>query len=56
MFVGSSDGGIHGFNIKTGKPGWQYEAGGDFAADPAIAEQRLVIASGDGKVYCFGEK
>ncbi|MDE0818399.1 MAG: PQQ-binding-like beta-propeller repeat protein, partial [Pirellulaceae bacterium] len=35
---------------------WQYEAGGDFAAAPAIAEHRLVIASGDGKVYCFGEK
>ena len=44
------------FETKTGKQVWEYEAGGGFTGSPAVSQQRLVIASNDGKVYCFGKK
>jgi outer membrane protein assembly factor BamB len=35
---------------------WTYEAGGQFAASPAVAAGRLVIGNHDGTLYCFGGK
>ncbi len=43
-------------NIATGKKEWSYETGGKLIGSPAVAAQRLVIASDDGHVYCFGKK
>ena len=54
--LGSADGRVYGLNIETGKEVWQYEAGGGFTGSPAVAQGRLIIASDDGVVYCFGEK
>ena len=55
-FVGSSDGRLYGLNLQTGKKEWEYEAGGGFAASPAVASGKLVIATDDGVVYCFGKQ
>jgi outer membrane protein assembly factor BamB len=55
-FFGTGRGQILAVNIKTGKLAWEYEAGGGFPASPAVAAGRLVIASDDGVVYCFGAK
>ena len=40
----------------TNKQVWEFEAGGGFTGSPAVSQERLVIASNDGKVYCFGKK
>ncbi len=55
-FVGASDGRLYALDRKTGKKVWEYEAGGDFIASPAVAEGRLVIGNTDGTLYCFGAK
>jgi hypothetical protein len=34
----------------------QFEAGGHFAASPAVLDGRIVIPNADGTLYCFGEK
>lgn len=42
--------------VNEGKEVWQYEAGGQFLAAPAVVDGKIVIANGDGVVYCFGSK
>ena len=56
MFVGSGDGRLYALHIDNGKELWQYVAGGGFAGSPAVAQGKLVIASDDGVVYCFGKQ
>ncbi len=55
-FFGTTRGRLHALDIKTGKPTWEYAAGGSFTGSPAVAAGRLVIGSSDGVVYCFGAK
>ena len=55
-YVGVTDGRLLAFNIEDGSLEWQYQGRGAFNESPAIAENKLVIASGDGIVYCFGKK
>lgn len=40
-------------DVATGEPAWRFEAGGRFAAGPAVAAGRLFIASEDGTLRCF---
>ncbi|MBI2481049.1 MAG: PQQ-binding-like beta-propeller repeat protein, partial [Planctomycetia bacterium] len=54
--VGSTDGRIYGLNRTSGKMEWEYEAKGGFTGSPAVVDGKLVIASDDGVVYCFGKK
>jgi outer membrane protein assembly factor BamB len=56
VFIGGSDGRLYALGLAKGEKLWEYEAGGDFIASPAVADGRLVIANADGTVYCFGEK
>jgi outer membrane protein assembly factor BamB len=42
--------------VKSGKKAWEYEAGGDLNASPAISNGKLVIGNKDGTLYCFGAK
>ena len=56
IYIGSSDGHLYALNPRTGEKVWDYEAGGDFVASPAVASERLVIGNGDGTLYCFGAK
>ena len=52
----AADGRIYGLNVNDGKKVWEYEAGDGFTGSPAVADGKLVIASDDGVVFCFGNK
>jgi outer membrane protein assembly factor BamB len=56
VFVGGGDGNIYGLSLHDGAEVWKYEAGGGFIGSPAVADGKLLIASQDGIVYCFGAK
>ncbi len=56
VYFGSADGRVYGLNRTTGEKEWEYEAGGRLHRLPAVADGRLVIASDDGRLYCFGTK
>ena len=45
VFVGSGDGRLYALDRKTGEKTWNYEAGGQFTASPAVAAGRLVIGN-----------
>lgn len=42
-------------DAATGEPAWEFDAGGGFGGGAALASGRLVIASDDGTIWCFGE-
>jgi outer membrane protein assembly factor BamB len=41
-------------DAATGKKLWEYEAGSALSASPAISDGKVLIASQDGRVFCFG--
>ena len=56
VFLATKRGVIHRVDIATGKELWNFEAGGNFQAAFAVADNRLVIGNTDGTLYCFGTK
>jgi outer membrane protein assembly factor BamB len=54
--VGSFDGNLYALNLADGKELWKFTAGGDIAASPAIAGNRLLIGTRDGVLYCLRSK
>jgi outer membrane protein assembly factor BamB len=52
--VGDSAGKIVALRTADGEVLWEFDAGNGFASSPAVAAGRLVMASGDGTVWCFG--
>ena len=56
VYFGSADGTIYGLSMETGAKEWQFRAGAEINASPAVAAGRMVIGTGDGAVYCFGKK
>jgi outer membrane protein assembly factor BamB len=55
VIVGDSAGRIVTVDAATGAPIWEFDAGGDFVGGAAIAGGRLVLASGDGTIWCFAQ-
>ena len=53
IFLGCSDGNIYGLRLSDGAKVWQFTAGAEVTASPAIGQGRMVIGSMDGAVYCF---
>ena len=51
--VADAAGRIAALDAATGEPAWEFEAGGGFGGGPAVADGRVVIASDDGRVWCF---
>jgi eukaryotic-like serine/threonine-protein kinase len=43
-------------SLQEGKQLWSYEIGQAVASSPAVADEKIVIGSDDGSVYCFGQK
>jgi outer membrane protein assembly factor BamB len=41
---------------KNGKLQWTYELGTAVNANPAVVNNRIYVAGGDGRIYCFGKK
>jgi outer membrane protein assembly factor BamB len=52
-FVGDSTGRVVAAAVDTGGRLWEFDAGGGFVGGPAAADDRLVMASTDGVVWCF---
>jgi outer membrane protein assembly factor BamB len=53
-WLGSSDGMVYGVDLD-GKETWSYQLSGQILASPAIANDRIVIATEKGSVVCFGK-
>ena len=53
-WLGASDGMVYGISLD-GKETWSYQLSGQILASPAIAEDRLIIATEKGSVVCFGK-
>lgn len=51
--VGDAAGRLAALDAATGKPAWEFDAGGGFVASPAIAAGHVVMASDDGTIWCF---
>ncbi|MEO1497289.1 MAG: PQQ-binding-like beta-propeller repeat protein [Planctomycetota bacterium] len=56
VLVATGRGRIYLYDLATGDETWSYDAGGGFIADPAASAGRVVLASTDGVVYCFGRE
>jgi outer membrane protein assembly factor BamB len=41
-------------SLVTGEPVWEHDSGGSFVASPAAADGRVVVASTNGTLTCFG--
>ncbi len=55
VIVGDSAGRIVAVDAATGAPIWEFDAGGDFVGGAAVADGRVVLASGDGTIWCFSQ-
>ena len=55
VLVGDSAGRIVAVDAATGAPIWEFDAGGDFVGGAAVADGRIVLASGDGTIWCFAQ-
>lgn len=51
--VADMAGRIAALDATTGEPAWEFDAGSGFAAGPAVAAGRVVVASENGTVWCF---
>jgi outer membrane protein assembly factor BamB len=40
----------------TGKELWNYETAGIIAGSPAVTSDMIIIGSGDGMLYAFGNR
>ena len=52
--VGDSAGKIVILRTTDGEILWEFDAGNGFASSPAVAAGCVIMASGDGTVWCFG--
>lgn len=56
VWVGGLDGTLYSFDLRTGEERWTYQLSGQLLASPAIAGQRIVVATDKGTIACFGNK
>ena len=54
VFVAATDGRAYLLDLMSGEEVWKKETGGGFTGSPAVVDNKLIIASDDGVVYCFG--
>jgi len=54
VIAADSAGRIVALDAAAGTPLWEFDAGVAFSASPAVAAGRLVLADGQGTVWCFG--
>jgi hypothetical protein len=52
--VGDSAGKVVVLRATDGEKLWEFDAGNGFASSPAVADGCVIMASGDGTVWCFG--
>jgi outer membrane protein assembly factor BamB len=49
-----ADGRVYGLDLASGKKVWEYEAASPVTSSPAVAKGKVVVATADGQVICFG--
>ena len=54
VFVADTRGSMVGLNLHTGQPLWYFDISGGVQASPSVAEEKLIIGSLTGTLYCFG--
>jgi len=54
VIAADSAGRIVALDAGAGQERWQFDAGVAFTASPAVADGVLVVADGEGTVWCFG--
>jgi outer membrane protein assembly factor BamB len=54
VYVGSTDGNLYCLNEETGKEIWKYNVGSPIVSSPTIIYQHVIVASEEGKLFCFG--
>lgn len=54
VIFGTKRGDLIALDLSSGERLWEFEAGGDFLAPAAVSNSLLLIANGDGTLYCFG--
>ncbi|MES2772976.1 MAG: PQQ-binding-like beta-propeller repeat protein [Bacteroidota bacterium] len=52
---GNSLGKIQAVDLKTGKATWNYQTGGAIYSSAAVKDEKVVIGSGDGNIYCLNK-
>ena len=45
---------VYGLDLVSGKKVWEYEAASPVTSSPALAKGKVVVATADGRVICFG--
>jgi outer membrane protein assembly factor BamB len=53
VFFGDRNGDLWALSTETHKVVWKYHTGGKIAGAPAMLNDRIVVGSYDGAVYCF---
>ncbi len=56
ILVADAAGDIKILRDYDGSTCWEFSAGGGFSGSPAIVRDRVVLASDDGVVWCFGHQ
>ena len=54
IIVADTAGEIKMLRNHDGSGCWEFSAGGGFSGSPAVVGDRVVLASDDGVVWCFG--
>jgi outer membrane protein assembly factor BamB len=45
---------FYGLDLASGKKVWEYEAASPVTSSPAVAKDKVVVATADRQVICFG--
>ncbi len=56
VFIGSLDKNMYALDLNTGEKLWSFEAKGRIRTDPIVVNERLIFASENHYLYCFGKK
>ena len=55
VYVGSTDGRLYSLSLENGEKVWEKQFNGGFVSSPAVAFDKLVVATDRGVVYCLGK-
>lgn len=54
VYIGSSDGNLYCLSEETGKEVWKFAVGSPIASSPSVIYEHVIVASQEGKIFCFG--
>jgi outer membrane protein assembly factor BamB len=54
IYIGSSDENLYCLNEETGEEVWKFAVGSPIASSPSVVYEHVIVASQEGKIFCFG--